>query len=328
MADNEIAVRSCSSKDFSLLRCVRLRLQLRALANGRPPANPGNTLRGAFGAALRAISCIDSRRQCRYCPHRHECAYLYLFETPLPPHAARLRTIDHLPHPFVLRPWNRPLSDIARGEILAPEMILVGKAVDFIAYIAIALEQMAARGLGKERLPFRFLGIEQLHLQHDIVQRTLFDKMRPVNEPLLESLALAPVDSSYSSVSIHFLTPAHIVSEGRPLQYMEFQPLVRALLRRSSSLAYFHCGSPLELDFQEMIERARDIQTVEEDLSFITGSRFSRRQGARVPQTGLIGNITFQGQALSEFIPLLALGEIIHVGKGTVFGMGRYRMNQ
>ena len=40
---------------------------------------------------------------------------------------------------------------------------------------------------------------------------------------------------------------------------------------------------------------------------------------------GLIGSITYEGN-LDKFLPLLRIGEYIHVGKAVTFGMGRYRI--
>jgi len=40
---------------------------------------------------------------------------------------------------------------------------------------------------------------------------------------------------------------------------------------------------------------------------------------------GLIGRVVYRGD-LTPFTPYLRLGELVHVGKGTVMGMGRYQM--
>jgi len=40
---------------------------------------------------------------------------------------------------------------------------------------------------------------------------------------------------------------------------------------------------------------------------------------------GFVGEVEYQGE-LGEFVPLLRIGEKIHLGKGTGFGLGRYQV--
>ena len=40
---------------------------------------------------------------------------------------------------------------------------------------------------------------------------------------------------------------------------------------------------------------------------------------------GLVGEAVYEGD-LSPFLPILAAGELVHVGKSTVFGNGLYRI--
>ena len=40
---------------------------------------------------------------------------------------------------------------------------------------------------------------------------------------------------------------------------------------------------------------------------------------------GVTGTVTYEGD-LSDFIQLLRLGEYVHVGKGTSFGLGKYEI--
>jgi hypothetical protein len=36
--------------------------------------------------------------------------------------------------------------------------------------------------------------------------------------------------------------------------------------------------------------------------------------------------VEYGGEAIEEFLPLVAAGEILHVGAGTSFGLGRYEI--
>ncbi len=61
------------------------------------------------------------------------------------------------------------------------------------------------------------------------------------------------------------------------------------------------------------------------DLKWHDWERFSERQGTKLKMGGFLGEITFEGD-LAEFIPFLVLGEYLHIGKGTVLGLGKYEL--
>ncbi len=104
--------------------------------------------------------------------------------------------------------------------------------------------------------------------------------------------------------------------------------LVRSLLRRIGHLSYFHCGGdPSTLAFREWIDLALNVQTVDQDLTWFDWERYSSRQHTHMRMGGLMGRITFEGN-LAPFYPLLDIGEITHGGKGTSFGLGRFRVSR
>jgi CRISPR/Cas system endoribonuclease Cas6 (RAMP superfamily) len=41
---------------------------------------------------------------------------------------------------------------------------------------------------------------------------------------------------------------------------------------------------------------------------------------------GFVGTIVYGGEMLKEFWPLIVAGEILRIGKGTSFGLGKYEM--
>jgi len=98
---------------------------------------------------------------------------------------------------------------------------------------------------------------------------------------------------------------------------------MRVLLRRLSNLAYFHCGTELNLDFRGLIAAAEQIETVTSDLRWYDWERYSARQDVRMKLGGFVGRVTYRGD-LQPFLPLLRLGEVVHIGKGTSFGLGKY----
>jgi hypothetical protein len=97
-------------------------------------------------------------------------------------------------------------------------------------------------------------------------------------------------------------------------------------MRRLSSLSYFHHGAPLPADYTGLSERARGISLIKNATYWHDWERYSQRQGQRMNMGGLVGTAVYEGE-LDEFMPWLILGEQVHVGKNTVFGLGKYRIS-
>lgn len=130
--------------------------------------------------------------------------------------------------------------------------------------------------------------------------------------------------SALEKVTLNFLTPTRIAYDGRLGLNLEFHILVRNLLRRLSLLSYFHGnGETLDLDFKGIIEKAKDVKAVDRRLHWYDWERYSGRQEQHINMGGFIGEITFEGD-LSPFLPFIKAGEVVHVGKGTTFGLGNY----
>jgi len=60
-------------------------------------------------------------------------------------------------------------------------------------------------------------------------------------------------------------------------------------------------------------------------LRWYEWERYSGRQETRIKMGGFVGDITFEG-FIEPFMPLIKTGELLHVGKGTAFGLGKYRI--
>ena len=71
------------------------------------------------------------------------------------------------------------------------------------------------------------------------------------------------------------------------------------------------------------IERASTVSVVSHHLRWFDWERFSSRQNSEMKLGGLLGDVSFEGD-VRPFGPLLRAGEIVHVGKGTSFGLGQY----
>ena len=69
-----------------------------------------------------------------------------------------------------------------------------------------------------------------------------------------------------------------------------------------------------------------DVDIVRSDTFWHDWTRYSQRQQRHMKLGGLMGEVTLGGKT-AQYKPLFCLGEYLHVGKGTGFGLGKYRID-
>jgi CRISPR/Cas system endoribonuclease Cas6 (RAMP superfamily) len=67
---------------------------------------------------------------------------------------------------------------------------------------------------------------------------------------------------------------------------------------------------------------AEQVAITAQSLHWEDWERYSTRQEDRMKLDGMVGSIRYTGP-LDPFLPYLRLGEYIHVGKNTAFGLGQ-----
>jgi hypothetical protein len=262
---------------------------------------------------------------------REDCPYAYIFETSPPSDAEVLRTHSDVPLPFVIEPDTRDKRTTYRpGDTLNFDLVLVGKAINYLPYFIVVFRELGKEwGLGRGR------GKYCLH-QVEAVQSLSGDKERIYSatdemvchselEVSFQDIERRAEEMPADQVTLRFLTPARIKHQGRFTSQPAFHVIVRNVLRRVSSLYYFHCGEQWEFDYRGTIERAKEIRSTELNTRWVDWERYSGRQKTRMKMGGFVGEAVYKGD-LTEFRPLLVLGQLVHIGKACVFGNGRYEI--
>jgi CRISPR/Cas system endoribonuclease Cas6 (RAMP superfamily) len=305
----------------------RLRFVLVPVDAVRLPGFAGFTLRGALGMALRRLYCPPDGS----CRRPIECPYHYLFETPRRSDAGRW-VATHDPHPFVLEPPLEARELCRPGEPLAFHLVLIGRGMEFLPYVVAAVEAQGQWGLGPERGRYILLRVEDASPGPQAGQQLIFDgpARRFVNGPRTMTVGQAGLEGEEwrctTKVALRFLTPTRLKQRGRLTDALDFSLLVRSLLRRVWWLAEAHCDQRWEGDYRELLTRAEKVRVARSDLRWQDWTRYSARQRQRLLMGGFMGEVEFEGE-LSSFLPLLKMGEALHVGKGTVYGLGWYRLS-
>ena len=299
------------------------------------PSYKGGILRGAFGTAFKRIACragsacVPTKGSEHLCQRPDSCAYGYVFETPVPPDAEVLRTHQSISPPFVIEPPVDDRQHYQPGDTLTFNVVLIGAGIQYLPYFVLAFKTLGAEGFGPKRSRFQLdqiWALDALGPWQTLIYDGASDTLR--NEQMVTDMAAikrATQALSANTIRVHFQTPTRLKHAGEYVRQPDFHVLVRALLRRISTLYYFHCGQLWDIDYAALVTQAQTVRMIQANTNWVAWQRFSSRQRRQIKLDGFVGEITYEGH-LAPFHELLVIGSLLHVGKACVFGWGAYSL--
>jgi CRISPR-associated endoribonuclease Cas6 len=253
--------------------------------------------------------------------------YSYVFETPIRDNKEFIST--HLPHPYVLEPPFDNQSLYLPGNSFSANLILMGKAIDYLPYFIFVMEELGKNGIGKGRGRFLLKKVENLLHPTEKEGKVIFDARSKRISSDIATKTFLDISNEVSGIispalTLDFLTPCRIIYRNRLTTPSDFNFLIlmKNLLRRIYLLSYLF-DSRLQIDYKALLEQAENVKIERNKLYWYDWERYSSRQDERMKLGGFKGEITFGGQ-ITPLLPFIKIGEYIHLGKDTSFGLGKY----
>jgi len=259
----------------------------------QPPYFIGSQIRGAFGYALKKVSCINPSFKCNGCFATSNCLYYSFYEE------------KNVFHKFRL--------DFELGkEYYDFSFYLFNNYIEKLPYVVSALNMMLKQtGLGRDRVKFDefdiFVNNENILVNNSIKLPTNYEKT-------------FKIDKICQNISLEFVTPLRIKKQNRFLRddSIELKDIVNSIYQRQMKL--------LGKEFTKFpYEIKGDI--VNKNLNYKELTRRSNRQKTVMKLGGIVGEITIKNINKESF-EVLKVGELIGVGKQTVFGLGKIRVKE
>lgn len=310
--------------------CAQFRFNLKAIDEIRLPPYKGFALRGVFGAALKELVCTQGvPSTCKGCSRTGSCAYIYLFETAPDADTLDAGKFNNYPRPYVIVPPLDGRQSYSPEERFDFTFVLVGKALEYLPHIIMAFDQVGRQGFGRKiergtQGRFNLEIVEEVGV--DGRSRLIYSNgvfsgtSRGIFFKDL-SRELVPC----SRLAIIFLTPLRVESHGKPVtSEPEFSFLIESIGHRAMLLNQFHCGG--EGVGTLCLHQTHSVCIDSTDVRWVEIKRYSNRQNNKLKFSGLMGSIVYSGIGMEEYLPLLRLGELLHMGKSTTFGLGQFRL--
>ena len=303
-----------------MLPLARYRFHLLATTPLNLPEWPGSALRGAFGHALRKLACMTRQKECAGCPLHRTCPYPAIFAPP--PVAHPLQNFSQPPAPYVIEPAGWGARRLTAGERHHFDMVLVGRALRELPLVALAWRHALRNGIGPGdgRAEISAIGWLAPGGAEQVVHT-------PESGSFREHEALAPQPPAATGpMTLDLLSPLRLQENGRalPPNRLSAEALLMASVRRASLMAEFHGPGAPGWDFSALKTAAAAVDS-EKHLEWQDWTRRSSRQQKTMQLGGVVGCWTLRGD-LAPFLPALHLGQWLHVGKETAFGLGRYTL--
>lgn len=271
-----------------------------------------------------------------------------------PPHVSFLASDSASDtHPFQSSTHARAgdANRYAVDDELMFEILLVGEATRRAPYVARAVQLMADNGLGCARAPFDLDEVQEVAPDETtgVLYRaahfparasvslpqaaTLTDFVHARYRELLnasddEMHATAAPRADGETLKLRLLTPMRLRVEGELRTALDFELLLRNVMRRLHLLLHAFSPEPFDADYRSLLALATRVRTRASRLTPFDLERYSNRQQSKQKLDGFLGEVEYAGDELHGFVPLMLAGELLHVGAATVFGFGRYAINR
>jgi len=202
----------------------------------------------------------------------------------------------------------------------------MGDVNNHLPYFIYAFEQMGKIGIGKKEngRRGRFV-LEKVKVNDAVVYSDTDKKLRMSSG--YERLELKKPEISVDSrlrLVLTLETPLRLKFKNGLQADLPFHVLVRAMLRRVSSLMETYGPGEPDLDYRGLVKKTEQVKTAVSNLSWYDWKRYSFRQDKKMLMGGMVGSITYEGK-IGEYLPLLDFCEKVHLGKQTTFGLGKIK---
>ena len=312
--------------EFLKIRYVKLHFTLQLLTEGQLPYNKASALRGGMGQALILTNCFKDEN-CPACDFREDCLVRRMMYPEMKIRPAFMKTQDS--EGFIVECENHD-EWFQQGDTLNFNLLLFGRSIAYFSQYLQAFYTLGMMGLGKDHLPFHIIRVTNTTGDTLVKEMDVFkEKFRvaTIEEYVKYRLTSTEMRSYSDSASVYrliFHSPLTLKYGGQMQKSFSPEAVLAAAERRLYILNCFE-GRKENEDFVRV--PAIDHTPILQD-QYVFGENVKRYSGthhSKVTFSGIRGWCELANLDDTALTLLLA-GELVHIGKNTSFGFGRYTL--
>lgn len=299
----------------------RHRIQYQAITPIKLPEYAGSALRGAFGHALKSIACMTAARNRGVCccEPATSCLYRQLFDPPM--QQVQYSQQQDIPAPIAIEPVLGGVV-LQTGEQGYFDVVLIGQ---------FAHQQQMIIQLAWQRALHDGVGVTDPQGRRG---QAMLLGMSLLNQPEVD------IPPNPRHVHLQLISPMRLQHYGDWItaEQLTAPILLKAILRRYQMMAQLYAISslPQQQGAKSLCDSVQPYTTLwdavplhyiglERRVKWTQWSRYSNRQKREMTLGGLVGRV-YLTDIPDEIWPYLYLGQWLHAGKNSIFGLGHYQI--
>lgn len=296
---------------------IKLFFTLELTENTVLPENKVSALRGGIGEMLLRANCIQDRK-CECCYFAQECMVQHTMYSHFEKKPRFVTTGESIGYVIECDNYRK---EFRKGNTLMFQLILFGKTAVYFNLFLQAIHMLGMNGLGKHASRFQIRNIQ--NMSGEPVLDNLDVHMERYQVKQLEEYVVHRMQTLKSDIPVRivFETPLTVKYNGEFLREFNMDAIVRSVKRRIYMLDCFEGiegEDAFDQDYPLPVIRSQEVKRR-------AVKRFSSRKQSAMYLKGVQGKIEL-GQIGTDTLGLLLAGELVHIGKNTSFGFGKYRI--
>lgn len=298
------------SKNLNI-RYLKLHFLIRFYEESFVYRHKPSALRGGIGNVLIEQYCLKGK-ECSLCDFKGECIahqILYGKYKIKPPSVTEGESIGYVIECEDYR------ERIPQKGIMRFQVLLFGNTINFWRIIVDAVAELGKIGFCQNKAKFKLLEVANTTGEILYKHGEFFPKMTEIHT--VKEYVDYRMGACRDCRAI-FHTNTNITYHGEMLTQIQSKPLMAALSRR---IYFLNCyegfeTEPVMLKIPEILDQ---------EMKFGKNRRYSNRTETAMYLKGIRGRVDFDDIDEDTYAMMLA-GELVHIGKDTSFGSGRYTM--
>lgn len=301
------------------IKYIKLFFTVEFTSSAKIPEHKESALRGGMGEMLLRANCIQNR-DCKNCNYVEECIVhrtMYSHYQIRPPFVQSGDSIGYVIYCDDHRKF------VGKGDTLEFQLMLFGNAIVHFNQFVQAFYSLGIQGLGNNDATFDIVSIKN-QWQQPIMMNQIVHMDYYIPESIYDYVIRRYHMIEESTLKLKFSMPLTLKYKNEFLKEFDIDPILKAIKRRIYMMNCY-VGKDVEDWYKEL---NGDLPILYDQKVYNKGiTRYSSTQNTKMTLKGIQGVLNLSNVSDTNLFLLLA-GELIHIGKNTSFGFGKYIVHE